>query len=499
MAPIYAQYEHISQESDDDDDVSITETLVRARKATADRFPAVAMPSLEYTDEVARETAHLYERVKNVVPAIEWPVMAPYVKAINDLKKARNAVILAHNYQTPEIFHCVADITGDSLQLAIAAAKSDADVIVQCGVHFMAETSKLLNPDKLVLIPDTRAGCSLAASITGADVRLLRERYPGVPVVTYVNTSADVKAESDICCTSSNAVAGGRVDSAATRVIFLPDRYLAKWVASQTKVKIIAWHGACEVHERFTGEELREYRAANPGIQILAHPECPPDVLAEADFTGSTAKMTNWVLEQPAAEGAPRHRMLDGVQHRGRSAGDRVHPAVQPLPAHEADHAAEDSRQPGLAEGRGDRRPDDRGESPPRGRAHDQSEELSADAQGGPSFRRKPDPSSFRRLDRRGDEQGGVPQIVLDGSIALLPSDDVIIVGGGLGRPVLRAASGAASGHGAHRRADRAGRVLGDGRRAASPPRLRPATRSTSTSPTRSRPATASSTRRSRG
>jgi quinolinate synthase len=254
------------------------------------------MPSLEYTDEVAAETAHLYERVKDVVPAIEWPVMAPYVKAINDLKKQRNAVILAHNYQTPEIFHCVADIKGDSLQLAIAAAKSDADIIVQCGVHFMAETSKLLNLDKMVLIPDARAGCSLAASITGADVRLMRERYPGVPVVTYVNTSADVKAESDICCTSSNAVEV--VEAMGTdRVIFLPDQYLAKWVASQTKVKIISWQGACEVHERFTGAELREYREANPGVQILAHPECPPDVLAEADFTGSTSKMSNWVLK----------------------------------------------------------------------------------------------------------------------------------------------------------------------------------------------------------
>jgi quinolinate synthase len=252
------------------------------------------MPSLEYTDEVARETAHLYERVKRVIPAIEWPVMAPYIKAINDLKKVRNAVILAHNYQTPEIFHCVADIQGDSLQLAMAASRTDADVIVQCGVHFMAETSKLLNPDKTVLIPDHRAGCSLAASITGADVRLLRERYPGVPVVTYVNTSADVKAESDICCTSSNAVEV--VESLGTdRVIMLPDQYLAKWVATQTDVKIITWTGACEVHERFTGEELREYREANPGIQIVAHPECPPDVLAEADFTGSTAKMIDWV------------------------------------------------------------------------------------------------------------------------------------------------------------------------------------------------------------
>ena len=258
------------------------------------------MPSLEYTDAVARETAHLYERVKTVIPAIEWPVLAPYIKAINDLKKVRNAVILAHNYQTPEIYHCVADIVGDSLQLAKEATKTDADIIVQCGVHFMAETSKLLNPDKLVLIPDRRAGCSLAASITGADVRLLRERYPGVPVVTYVNTSADVKAESDICCTSSNAVEV--VESLGVdRVIFLPDQYLAKWVASQTSVKIIAWHGACEVHERFTGAEIREYREANPGIQVIAHPECPPDVLAEADFTGSTYKMSEWVKKNRPA------------------------------------------------------------------------------------------------------------------------------------------------------------------------------------------------------
>jgi quinolinate synthase len=281
-------------------EASVTTALLHAlreRPATVARFPDIARPGLEYTDAVARETAHLYARVKTVIPAIEWSTMAPYVKAINDLKKVRNAVILAHNYQTPEIFHCVADITGDSLQLAIAAAKTDADVIVQCGVHFMAETSKLLNPDKLVLIPDKRAGCSLAASITGEDVRLLRQRFPGVPVVTYVNTSAEVKAESDICCTSSNAVEV--VESLGVeRVIFLPDQYLAKWVAGQTKVQIIAWHGACEVHERFTGKELREYRDAHPGVVILAHPECPPDVLAEADFTGSTAKMTRYVMDR---------------------------------------------------------------------------------------------------------------------------------------------------------------------------------------------------------
>jgi quinolinate synthase len=255
---------------------------------------ALPVPPLEWKDEVARATAHLYERVKSVIPPIEWPLMAPTIKAINELKAVRGAVILAHNYQTPEIFHCVADITGDSLQLAIEASKVKADTIIQCGVHFMAETSKILNPHKTVLIPDSRAGCSLASSITGADVRLLRERFPAVPVVAYVNTSADVKAEVDICCTSSNAVEVVESLNAPT-VIFLPDQYLAKYVASKTDVKIIAWKGACEVHERFTGDKLRAYREADPSVQIIAHPECPPDVLAEADFTGSTAHMINWV------------------------------------------------------------------------------------------------------------------------------------------------------------------------------------------------------------
>ena len=239
-------------------------------------------------------TAPLYQRVRSVIPPIEWPVFADDIDAILTLKHQRNAVILAHNYQTPEIFHCVADIGGDSLQLAIEATKVEADIIVQCGVHFMAETSKLLNPHKTVLIPDQRAGCSLASSITGADVRLLRERFPGVPVVAYVNTSADVKAEVDICCTSSNAVQVVESLGAPT-VIFLPDQYLARYVASKTDVKIIAWKGACEVHERFTGDELRAYREADPSVQIIAHPECPPDVLAEADFTGSTAHMINWI------------------------------------------------------------------------------------------------------------------------------------------------------------------------------------------------------------
>ena len=266
----------------------------RARITDVDRARALPMPSLEWTPEVERATAHLYEKVKKVIPDIEWPFMAPYVKAINELKKQRNAVILAHNYQTPEIFHCVADIGGDSLQLAREATKVKEQVIIQCGVHFMAETSKILNPGKTVLIPDSRAGCSLASSITGADVRLLRERFPGVPVVAYVNTSADVKAEVDICCTSSNAVHVVESLNSDT-VIMLPDQYLAKYVASKTKVKIIAWKGACEVHERFTGDELRSYRAADPSVQIIAHPECPPDVIAEADFTGSTAHMIDWV------------------------------------------------------------------------------------------------------------------------------------------------------------------------------------------------------------
>ncbi len=257
-------------------------------------FTGVPAALLDYSDEVAARTAPLYERVKKTIPAIEWPSMAPLIDAINTLKKQRNAVILAHNYQTPEIFHCVADIVGDSLQLAIEATKVDADVIVQCGVKFMAETSKILNPSKTVLIPDMGAGCSLAASITAEDVRALKAKYPGVPVVTYVNTYADVKAETDICCTSSNAVRV--VESLGVpEVIFLPDQFLAAWVATQTKVKIISWHGACEVHERFTGAELADVRARNPDVHIIAHPECPPDVIAEADFTGSTAAMINYV------------------------------------------------------------------------------------------------------------------------------------------------------------------------------------------------------------
>jgi quinolinate synthase len=264
------------------------------------RFPVLPRPNLEWTAEVEAATAHLYERIAKVMPSVEWPFHAPYVKAINELKRERNAMILAHNYQTPEIYHCVADHVGDSLQLAKLAAASSAEVIVQGGVHFMAETSKILNPEKTVLIPDAEAGCSLAASIDAADVRALRKEYPGVPIVAYVNTSAEVKAEVDICCTSSNALKV--VESlCADRVIMLPDRYLAQNVAAQTKVKIIAWHGACEVHERFTAEEIQSYRADHPGVKIVAHPECPREVVEVSDFAGSTAAMIDYVrMKKPA-------------------------------------------------------------------------------------------------------------------------------------------------------------------------------------------------------
>ena len=242
----------------------------------------------------------MYKKVSRVIPEIEWPFHSPYIEEINKLKKEKNAIILAHNYQTPEIFHCVADVMGDSLKLAREAKNTDADIIVMCGVNFMAETAKIMNPSKTVLIPDPLAGCSLSESITGKDVRLIKKMNPGIPVVTYVNTSADVKAESDICCTSSNAVE--IVESLGTdRVIFLPDEYLAKNVAAQTKVGIITWHGTCMVHDRFTAKEIREYRKANPGITILAHPECSPEVIAEVDYAGSTTKMSNYVQEkQPA-------------------------------------------------------------------------------------------------------------------------------------------------------------------------------------------------------
>lgn len=250
--------------------------------------------------EPLARTASLYDRVKAVIPPIEWPFFARDIDAVLALKRARNAVILAHNYQTPEIFHCVADLVGDSLALAREATRVDADVIVLAGVHFMAETAKLLNPGKTVLIPDTAAGCSLASSITPADVRLLRQRYPGVPIVTYVNTSAAVKSESDICCTSGNAKKV--VESLGVeRVIMLPDEYLAQNVGAETGVEIISWAGHCEVHERFTAAEIRALREQHPGVVVLAHPECPPEVVAEADFAGSTAGMIEYVgTEKPA-------------------------------------------------------------------------------------------------------------------------------------------------------------------------------------------------------
>jgi quinolinate synthase len=260
---------------------------------------AVAAHLPGFTPEVQAETAAIWEKVRRHVTPMEWRSQAPLISAINKLKRERRAVILAHNYMTTDIFHGVGDYVGDSLGLAREAARADADIIIQAGVHFMAETSKILSPDKRVLIPDLRAGCSLAASITAEDVRLMRQRYPGLPVVTYVNTSAEVKAETDICCTSANAVQV--VESAArewgvNRVILIPDEFLARNVARQTEVGIIAWRGRCEVHEQFTAEDIREIRQAHPGAEILAHPECPAEVIAEADFAGSTAAMNDYVL-----------------------------------------------------------------------------------------------------------------------------------------------------------------------------------------------------------
>ncbi|MDB5413481.1 MAG: nadA [Rubritepida sp.] len=246
---------------------------------------------------VLERTAPLYERVRHIIPAIEWPSFAEEIDAILELKRRRNAVVLAHNYQTPEIFHCVADIVGDSLALAREAMRVEADVILLAGVHFMAETAKLLNPGKTVLIPDMEAGCSLAESITAADIRMLRQRHPGVPVVTYVNTSAAVKAESDICCTSGNV--RKVVESLGVpRVMLLPDEFLAQNVARETGVEIITWNGHCEVHERFTPADIRQLREDHPGVIVLAHPECPPEVVAEADFAGSTAMMSDFVASK---------------------------------------------------------------------------------------------------------------------------------------------------------------------------------------------------------
>jgi quinolinate synthase len=252
---------------------------------------------LEFTKEIEKNTSSIYDKIKDVIPKIEWPLYAPFIDKINHLKKIKNAVILAHNYQTPEIYHGVADIVGDSLSLAIEASKTKADIIIMAGVHFMAETAKIMNPNKKVLIPDLGAGCSLAESITAEDIKKLKKQYPGVPVVTYVNTSAEVKAETDICCTSANAVKV--VESlGVNEVIFLPDAYLAKYVASKTKVKIISWHGTCMVHEQFTSKELNDLRKNYPDLVIVSHPECPPEVIKASDFTGSTSGMIKYVQDK---------------------------------------------------------------------------------------------------------------------------------------------------------------------------------------------------------
>ena len=250
---------------------------------------SVQQPNLNSSQEI-------YKKISKFVPENEWKIHAPLIEKINKLKKEKNAIILAHNYQTPEIYHGVADISADSLALAIEASKTSADKIIMCGVHFMAETAKLMNPTKKVFLPDMQAGCSLASSITGEDVRLLKQKYPGVPVVSYVNTSADVKAETDVCCTSANAVKV--VESLnVDKVIFLPDQYLADYVAKNTKVKIISWKGTCIVHEKFTSKEIEDIKNQNPGIKVIAHPECPPDVIEASDFAGSTSGMIKYVKD----------------------------------------------------------------------------------------------------------------------------------------------------------------------------------------------------------
>ena len=255
---------------------------------------------MELNTEIKKATDSIYQKISKVIPEIEWAFHAPLIHKINMLKKEKNAVVLAHNYQTPEIYHGIADIAADSLALAVEASRTEADIIILCGVHFMAETAKLMNPQKKVLLPDMGAGCSLAESITGKDVRMLKEKYPSVPVVTYVNTSAEVKAESDICCTSANAVRV--VESLGVdKVIFLPDQYMAKYVQTKTKVQIISWIGTCIVHERFSAHEIKEIKKQNPEIVVLTHPECPPEVIASSDFTGSTSSMSQYVKKnQPS-------------------------------------------------------------------------------------------------------------------------------------------------------------------------------------------------------
>ena len=271
-----------------------TPTPLRGKSGAAAR-------GLVYDDAVKAETDPLYPLVQDFVTPMEWPAIAPLVAGINRLKREKNAVILAHNYMTPDIFSLVGDFRGDSLQLAREASKVDAKVIVQAGVHFMAETSKILAPEKTVLIPSLEAGCSLASSITGADVCLIKEKFPDYPIVTYVNCTAEVKAECHITCTSSNAaqvVEAIAKEWNSDTVILVPDQYLAKNVAAQTNIRIMTWPGACEVHEQFTAEDVAQLREAHPGVVILAHPECPPEVLEVADYAGSTAALANYVSEK---------------------------------------------------------------------------------------------------------------------------------------------------------------------------------------------------------
>ena len=313
----------------------------KIRLSTGD-FDSLPPPLLSYTAEIAEETRPLYEKVKSVISPMEWPHFAPLIMAIQALKKERNAILLAHNYQTPEIFHCVGDFLGDSLALAREAAETKADVIVQCGVHFMAETSKILSPHKTVLIPDKKAGCSLAASITGEDVRALRKKYPGVPVVSYVNTSAEVKAESDICCTSSNAVQV--VESlGAPRVLCIPDEYLAKNIAQQTDVEILSWKGLCEVHELFTAEEMRGYREAHSDLQIIAHSRMCAGCCRGGGFFRLHLGDDSLGSREAAAQGDDG----DGMLHVGQCGCGKsecgVHTPLQSLPAYEKDYASEDS------------------------------------------------------------------------------------------------------------------------------------------------------------
>ena len=256
---------------------------------------------LKFNSEIKNQTSELYNKIHLSIPQIEWPTIAPYIYEINKLKKEKGVTILAHNYQAPEIFYGVADIVGDSLGLAIDGSKVKTDKILMCGVHFMAETAKIMSPEKKILLPDLSAGCSLAESITASDVRKLKKENPGVPVVTYVNTSAAVKAETDICCTSANAVK--IVESLnVKKVIFLPDEYLAKYVASKTKVEIISWKGKCEVHERFTDHEIFELRKKYPDLKVVSHPECPPEVINASDYTGSTGSMIKYVKNTKAKD-----------------------------------------------------------------------------------------------------------------------------------------------------------------------------------------------------